>query len=91
MDCVDGMVKETTREATCHKFEPRRTRIYLDAFFLRDGPFSTGQPVPGAAAGTKGAMRPVLMVLFPAVSGTICCLSHLVVEVIMNSKKICHG
>jgi len=32
-----------------------------------EGPFSTGQPVTGAAAGTKGAMRPVLMALFPEV------------------------
>ena len=64
MDCVDGMVKETTREATGHKFEPRCTRIYPDVFFLKDGTFSTGRC---AAAGTKGAMRPVLMALFPAV------------------------
>ena len=68
--CVGGMVEETMHEATDHEFEPRFMRISPDGTFstyrvlrlvLKDGPFSTGQPVPAGAPGTNGGRRPVLM------------------------------
>ena len=65
---VGGMVEETTRETTDHEFELWCSRIYLDVFFLKDGPFSTGQPVPAGAPGTNGGRRPVLMWLFHVVT-----------------------
>ena len=45
MCCVGGMVEETTREATDHKFEPQ----YMQIYFFQGIVYLT----PDAATGTK--------------------------------------